>query len=99
MPPETDSHAADLDLLAVMAVMAVMVVMCCYAHLQSTFSSLRLVFRRANVNFAGEKSLNAMKLKDVADALERFAPLPLQESYDNAGLQIGLTETEDVSGV
>ena len=93
MPPETDSHAADLDLLAVMAVM------CCYAHLQSTFSSLRLVFRRANVNFAGEKSLNAMKLKDVADALERFAPLPLQESYDNAGLQIGLTETEDVSGV
>ena len=36
---------------------------------------------------------------DVADALERFAPLPLQESYDNAGLQIGLTETEDVSGV
>ena len=96
MTPETDSHAADLDLLAVMAVM---VVMCCYAHLQSTFSSLRLVFRRANVNFAGEKSLNAMKLKDVADALERFAPLPLQESYDNAGLQIGLTETEDVSGV
>ncbi len=40
-----------------------------------------------------------MRLKDVTDALERFAPLPLQESYDNAGLQIGLTETEDVSGV
>lgn len=30
-------------------------------------------------------------------ALERFAPLPLQESWDNAGLQVGLTETE-VSG-
>lgn len=30
-------------------------------------------------------------------ALERFAPLPLQESWDNAGLQIGLTEAE-VSG-
>ena len=30
-------------------------------------------------------------------ALERFAPLPLQESYDNAGLQVGLTEAE-VSG-
>ena len=29
--------------------------------------------------------------------LERFAPLPLQESWDNAGLQTGLTETE-VSG-
>ena len=28
---------------------------------------------------------------------EKFAPLPLQESWDNAGLQIGLTETE-VSG-
>lgn len=40
-----------------------------------------------------------MKIKDVAVTLERFAPLPLQESYDNAGLQIGLTEAEDVSGV
>lgn len=34
----------------------------------------------------------------MLDALESFAPLPLQESYDNAGLQIGLTEAE-VSGV
>ncbi len=34
----------------------------------------------------------------MLDALERFAPLPLQEGYDNAGLQLGLTETE-VSGV
>ena len=33
----------------------------------------------------------------MLSALERFAPLPLQESYDNAGLQIGLTEAE-VSG-
>ena len=40
-----------------------------------------------------------MKIKEVAEALERFAPLPLQESYDNAGLQIGLTGSEDVSGV
>ena len=38
-----------------------------------------------------------MKIKEVVDALERFAPLPLQEDYDNAGLQVGLTETE-VSG-
>lgn len=37
--------------------------------------------------------------KEVAATLEQFAPLPLQESYDNAGLQIGLTETEEVSGV
>ncbi len=40
-----------------------------------------------------------MKVKDVVRTLERFAPLPLQESYDNAGLQIGLTEEQDVSGV
>ena len=38
-----------------------------------------------------------MKINKVVDALERFAPLPLQESYDNAGLQVGLTEAE-VSG-
>ena len=38
-----------------------------------------------------------MKIEQVLSALERFAPLPLQESWDNAGLQIGLTEAE-VSG-
>ena len=38
-----------------------------------------------------------MKITEVVDALEQFAPLPLQESFDNAGLQVGLTETE-VSG-
>lgn len=42
---------------------------------------------------------SSMKIKEVAETLERFAPLPLQESYDNAGLQIGLTVDEDVSGV
>lgn len=35
-----------------------------------------------------------MKIKEILCALERFAPLPLQESYDNAGLQVGLTEAE-----
>jgi dinuclear metal center YbgI/SA1388 family protein len=35
-----------------------------------------------------------MKIKEIIDALETFAPLPLQDSYDNAGLQVGLTETE-----
>ena len=34
------------------------------------------------------------KIKEITDALEMFAPLPLQEGYDNAGLQIGLTEAE-----
>ena len=38
-----------------------------------------------------------MKIKEVVSALEQFAPLPLQADYDNAGLQIGLTEAE-VSG-
>ena len=38
-----------------------------------------------------------MKISRVVAALERFAPLPLQESYDNAGLQVGLTDVE-VSG-
>jgi len=38
-----------------------------------------------------------VKIREVVDALERFAPLPLQEGYDNAGLQVGLTEAE-VSG-
>ena len=39
----------------------------------------------------------SVKIREVISALERFAPLPLQEDYDNAGLQMGLTETE-VSG-
>jgi dinuclear metal center YbgI/SA1388 family protein len=38
-----------------------------------------------------------VKIQDVLSALEQFAPLPLQESWDNAGLQVGLTEAE-VSG-
>ena len=41
--------------------------------------------------------LKSVKIQDVVVALERFAPLPLQEGFDNAGLQVGLTETE-VSG-
>lgn len=35
-----------------------------------------------------------MKIKEIVEALEKFAPLPLQEGYDNAGLQIGLTGSE-----
>lgn len=30
-----------------------------------------------------------IKVKDIAGAIEEFAPLPLQEHYDNAGLQVG----------
>lgn len=35
-----------------------------------------------------------MTIKEIVYALDRFAPLPLQDGYDNAGLQIGLTEAE-----
>ena len=50
--------------------------------------------------FAVENDLISIlvKIKDIADALEMFAPLPLQDGFDNAGLQIGLTEAE-VAGV
>lgn len=40
----------------------------------------------------------SVKIKEIVYALERFAPLPLQESYDNAGLQIGLTAEQEASG-
>lgn len=33
-----------------------------------------------------------MRVKEIAEVLEQFAPLPLQESYDNAGLQLGNPE-------
>ena len=48
-------------------------------------------------NFAVQNTLRSVKIKQVLSALEQFAPLPLQESWDNAGLQLGLTEAE-VSG-
>lgn len=38
------------------------------------------------------------KVSDIAAAIEDFAPLHLQEDYDNAGLQIGDPGME-VSGV
>lgn len=38
-----------------------------------------------------------MQVRDIVRALEKFAPLPLQDSYDDSGLQIGLT-TAEVSG-
>lgn len=56
--------------------------------------------RRKSCNFASYYifiKLKSVKTKDVLNALERFAPLPLQEGWDNAGLQVGLTEVE-VSG-
>lgn len=39
-----------------------------------------------------------MKVRQILDALEQYAPLPLQDSFDNAGLQVGLTEEQEVAG-
>ncbi len=39
-----------------------------------------------------------MKVKDICNVLEEFAPLEIQEAYDNCGLQIGDCEWE-VGGV
>ena len=39
-----------------------------------------------------------MKIGSLIAALEHFAPLSLQDSFDNAGWQIGLTEDADASG-
>ena len=39
-----------------------------------------------------------MKLKEILGALEEYAPLALQDGYDNAGLQIGLAEDADITG-
>lgn len=39
-----------------------------------------------------------MKVRQVLDALEQYAPLPLQDGFDNAGLQVGLTVEQEVTG-
>lgn len=40
-----------------------------------------------------------MYIRQIIGALEDFAPLALQDSYDNAGLQIGLAKDAETSGV
>ena len=39
-----------------------------------------------------------MKVKDITAVIEEFAPLSIQESWDNSGLLIGSPE-DDVNGV
>ena len=39
-----------------------------------------------------------MKISEIASAIEAYAPLSLQESYDNAGFQVGTPDAE-VTGV
>ena len=40
-----------------------------------------------------------MKIREIIGALEQFAPLSLQDGFDNAGMQIGLTVDAESSGV
>lgn len=40
-----------------------------------------------------------MKIREIIRTLEDFAPLALQDGFDNAGLQLGLTEDVDATGV
>ena len=61
------------------------------------FSLFLLFISRKSRIFAVLNCEKSVKIQQVLSALEQFAPLPLQESWDNAGLQIGLTEAE-VSG-
>lgn len=39
-----------------------------------------------------------MKIKEIAEAIEQYAPLRLQEEWDNAGIQVGDPEAE-ITGV
>ena len=69
------------------------------------FLSADLFFPQKLRNFAaqsvrkdGPNAEYHMKIREIIGALEHFAPLSLQDGYDNAGLQIGLTEDADASG-
>ena len=44
------------------------------------------------------KELKIMKIKEITNYLNSYAPLSLQETYDNAGLLIGDSENE-ITGV
>ena len=39
-----------------------------------------------------------MKVREITDAIEQYAPLRLQEEWDNAGIQVGDPEAE-ITGV
>ena len=39
-----------------------------------------------------------MKIREITDAIEQYAPLRLQEEWDNAGIQVGNPEA-DITGV
>jgi dinuclear metal center YbgI/SA1388 family protein len=41
-----------------------------------------------------DAAILTMQIKDILFEIERFAPLPYQESYDNCGVQVGNTAAE-----
>ena len=45
-----------------------------------------------------KKQVTDMKVKEITNAIEEYAPLYLQESWDNSGMQVGDPESE-VTGV
>ena len=66
-------------------------------HKKKGFSAGCLANWLKMITFAVQKHFS-VKIKEVIAALERFAPLPLQEGFDNAGLQLGLTDAWECSG-
>ena len=67
----------------------------------SFVSSLRVGFlffcSQENIHYLCGK-FEIMRVKDITAAIEAFAPLYLQESWDNSGMQVGDPESE-VTGV
>ena len=70
--------------------------------IKSTFPLKNLAERTKRPNFAAEsatsRGFRRMKIRQITGALEEFAPLALQDGYDNAGLQIGLAEEAEATG-
>lgn len=56
--------------------------------------SLHVIYSTQFVRIFAVNLFANMKIKEIIDALEIFAPLPLQDGFDNAGLQVGLTDVE-----
>lgn len=47
--------------------------------------------RRIDSRVSTKKENTMLKIKDILAAIEQYAPLPLQDDFDNAGLQVGDT--------
>ena len=61
---------------------------------KKTINRHKVLNKSAKVFTFARKFSQHMKIKEIVSALETFAPLPLQDGFDNAGLQVGLTDAE-----